>query len=155
MKRNWIWILAVAGAFFVVFLIGLAFFMRIWNGSFGMMRGYVVERGYGMMRGSWGWGMMGFGGRGLGLLALPFVLLLVALGVIALWRRPASKPVASVTAGPSTPTPTATVAQSPVEAVIANPTATCPNCGKPVQDYWVACPHCGEKLPSDEGAKLS
>lgn len=155
MKRTWVWILAIAGAFVVVFLIGLAFFMRAWNGPFGMMRGYGIERGYGMMRGGWGCGMMGFGGHGFGLLALPVVLLLVALGVIVVLRRPASRPAAGVVVSPSTPTPTATVAQGPVNTVVVSPTITCPNCGKPVQDYWVACPNCGEKLPHDEEVKPS
>ena len=158
MKKNWKWILAIVVVFLVVFRIGLAIFMRVGHASFGMMRGYVVERRFGMMRSPWmmqGRGMMGFGGRGFGMLVIPLVLLLVALGVFILLRRHTVKPVVNVAANPSTPTPTATVAQNPVEAVIASPTAACPNCGKPVQGYWVACPNCGEKLPPNGGVEPS
>jgi hypothetical protein len=153
MKRTWVWILGIAGAFMVVFLGALALFMRMGRTGFGMMRGYGIEHGYGMMRGGWmmrGRGMMGFGGHGFGLVCFPIVLLLIALGVIwFLRRRSTTKPVSSTEANSGTVAPTAAVAQTPVEPVTVSPSAKCPNCGKPVQDYWVACPNCGEKLNKD------
>jgi len=150
MKKNWKWILAIVVVFLVVFRIGMAIFMRVGRASFGIVRGGILERGYGMMRSPWmmgSRGMIGFGGHGLGLLFVPLILLLVALGVIwFLSHRTTVKTVAPTAANPGTSVPVSTVAQSPVEAVTTSVTPACPTCSKPVEENWVACPHCGEKL---------
>ena len=79
-----------------------------------------------------------FGGLfGLGLtllrLGVPLlVLALIVLLVFLLLRRPAAAAAAS--SGP---------------AAVVPPSAgmtPCPNCDRPVQTDWVACPHCGHRL---------
>jgi hypothetical protein len=71
------------------------------------------------------YGMMGVGSFGwiglLARLAVPILFfVLVAAVVVLLLRKPSA---------PATPAAT-----------------PCPSCGKPVQQGWVACPHCGTKL---------
>jgi hypothetical protein len=177
MKRNWIWIAAIVAVFVIAFVFGLGFVMRAGHMPFGMARGVIIERGHQIVRGPWmmgGRGMMGFGGRGIGLLALPFILLLVAIGVILYLRRPASKTTVNTSAAATTPAQTqgntqngvgtnpawtspglATNTQNPVAAPPATSVNVCTNCGEPTQEGWVACPHCGEKLTPDEEIKNS
>ncbi len=100
---------------------------------------------YGGMMGPEHWGMMGrglnpghmlggfgvrapfFGLAGLGMLAVPLLLIgLVVLGLAALLRR--NPPAAA----PLPPAPVATV--------------PCAHCGQPLQPGWKACPNCGEKV---------
>jgi uncharacterized membrane protein len=106
-------------------LVGLPFLAR----GLGLYRGY----GNGMM-GNWGYYPMmgGFGMLGglimFLLMGLPVVLIVLAVaGVFGLLRRP------ETTVTPPAPsTPAAS--------------RTCPDCGKPAQADWTACPYCGQKL---------
>lgn len=125
MNNVWRYLL-VGGLVFV-----LAFFVAVplfggW-GPFEMM-GYRGT-GPGMMG---GFPMMGFGVFGwlimLGMWLVPLaVVALLVAGVMALFRATTVTPVGTP------PAPTSE----------AHP---CPNCGKHVQNGWVACPYCGEKL---------
>ena len=60
------------------------------------------------------------------------------LGVVALAREPGESP--GIQAVPPIPPVPATPPPLPVRA------ATCPSCGKPVQDVWLFCPYCEEPL---------
>ncbi len=88
-------------------------------------RGFLLPGRMAYSRGMMPYGMMGVGAVGwlgvLARLAIPvlFVVFVVAL-VVMLTRRPSTPPAAL--------------------------TKPCPKCGQPVEQGWVACPHCGEKL---------
>ncbi len=38
------------------------------------------------------------------------------------------------------------VKTTPMGGVVENPVQPCVKCGKPVQDDWSVCPHCGQKV---------
>ena len=147
MKKVWKWIIGIVlGLVVLAVLVGVAFMLR---GNFHadrtevqVLRGYS-ERGPGMMPyGGFGYhmrgpGMMGygfspFGGLIGGLFSLAF-LALVVLGIIWLVRSLSKPKLVEAPAAMAVATP----------AAIANP---CKNCGKPLQDDWKVCPHCGEKV---------
>ncbi len=124
---------------------------------------------------SWFWPMAGFGGllallylaaaiwvlfwvykdaqsRGMNgalWVILVFFLHIVGLVVYLLVRSgyPVRKPETSPGAPPAPAPPAApTAPQPPPIAPPAPPTAPdCTKCGRPLQNDWVACPHCGEK----------
>ncbi len=180
MKKVWKWVIGIVVALVVVAaLVGGAFLLRNHFGNLvsiarsnqpglqvpgfrdgqrgpgrypGMMPfGRDGWDGYGMhMR---GFGMMGFGRRGMfggligGLVCLGF-LALVVLGIIWLvscLRKPAAgSAVITPTAAPVTPVAevAAPVAEPVVPVAAFHP---CPKCGEPVQDGWKHCPNCGKK----------
>ncbi len=90
--------------------------------------GFEHMRGFGMM----GYGMNPLGGIIGGLFSLVF-LALVVLGIIWLVNRLRK------------PQPVAVPASMPV-AVPAAVMDPCKKCGKPLQDDWNVCPHCGKKV---------
>jgi len=116
MKSKTVWtVLLVLGLAVVLLFAGFCITRYSWAGGFG---------GGGMMRGFGFWNPLGFLGMTLMRLIPLGFLVLVVLGVIALFKglsRPA--PVASPT-----------------------PARTCSNCGKPAQSDWTTCPHCGKPL---------
>jgi hypothetical protein len=120
MKSAWKWIIFGLAIFVLAFCIALPLFG---GGSLLPVRVMTYRR---MMPN----GMMGAGGFGwIGMLArvaipLLFVGLVVAVGVLLL-RKPSTPPAATPPALPA---------------------AVCKKCGKPVEQGWVACPHCGAKL---------
>jgi uncharacterized membrane protein YagU involved in acid resistance len=120
MKSVWKWILIGLAVFLLAFCIALPLFSR------GVMVSERAVYSRGMMPfGGMPHGMMGVGALGwlgmLARLAIPvlFIVLIAAL-VVALVRKSSTPP--------------------------APPAASCSKCGKPVQQGWVACPYCGEKL---------
>jgi hypothetical protein len=102
-----------------IFLLAFCVALPLFSGGF-FLPGRVMQ-----FRGMMPYGMMGAGMFGwiglLARLAIPilFVVLAVAVGVM-LWKKPSTPPTPATT--------------------------PCPSCGKPVQQGWVACPHCGTKL---------
>ena len=149
MKKVWKWIIGIVlGLFILAVLVGVGFMVR---GNFHVNRLEVQdsrgfsERGYGMMPyggfghmrgpGMMGYGMSPFGGFFGGLLSLGF-LALVVLGIIWLVRRLRTpKPVETPAA------PAVMPAETPM--TVLNP---CKKCGRPLQDDWKVCPHCGKKV---------
>jgi hypothetical protein len=152
MKKAWKWVIGIVlGLVVLALLVGAGFMLRnnfhayrgeLPNGrSFtdrgpGMMPygGFEQGRGPGMMgNGGFGHGrgpgMMVFGGFFGGLFSLGF-LALVVLGIIWLVRN-LRKPQTIVAAPAAVP------------AAVVNP---CRKCGKPLQDEWRVCPHCGTKV---------
>jgi hypothetical protein len=154
MKKVWKWIIGiVVGLVVLAVLVGVGFMVR---GHFYASRVQVVNpRGFyqrgpelmpfggnGYMRGP---GMMGYGFNPIGgimggLLFLGF-LALVVLGIIWLVRSLRTPKTVAVAAAMPVETPAVTPAVMP--AVIGN---TCKKCGKPLQDDWKVCPHCGKKV---------
>lgn len=116
MKSVWKWILFGLALFLLAFCVALPLFSR------GLM---LPVRMMSYRSGGMGFGMMGAGGLGLlGLLArvaVPILFLVLVVAVVVMLVRKPSTP----------PAPT---------------TKPCPKCGQPVEQGWVACPHCGEKL---------
>lgn len=123
MRNIWKYLLVGLLVLGLFVLVGLPF----------LARGLGFSRGYGMM-GNWGYYPMmgGFGILG-GLMMLLFMVLPVALivlavaGVFSLLRRPdtnVTPPAPSVPAA----------------------ARTCQACGKPAQADWTTCPYCGQKL---------
>jgi len=142
MKKVWKWIIGIVlGLIVLAVMVGVGFMVR---GNFHVFRGEAFyprgfsERGlemmpyggFGHMRGPgmMGHGWMPFGGFFGGLFSLGF-LALVVLGIIWLVR--------------SLRTPKPKEASAEVPAAIVNP---CKNCGRPLQDDWKNCPHCGKKV---------
>jgi hypothetical protein len=120
MKSAWKWILLGLAVFLLAFCIALPLFG---GGSLLPLRVMSYRR---MMPG----GMMGVGAFGwVGMLArlvIPlFIVGLVVAVAVMLLKKPSAPPS-------STPP--------------ASTTSPCPKCGKPVEQGWVACPHCGAKL---------
>ena len=115
-KFPWLMLVVFLILLIVAFAVALPFFAH----RAGIMRGW----GY-MPWHMGGRGMMGalplMGGAWmiLRLLVLLAVLVLAGVGLVALIRAVARSKAA---------------------------TASCPNCGRPVQTGWVACPNCGQKL---------
>jgi uncharacterized membrane protein len=155
MKKVWKWVIGiVVGLLVLALIVGVGFAMR---SGFHMSRGQVqvgqdeqFNRGPGMMpfggygehmggRGMRGFGMMPFGGLIGGLFGGLFslgVLALAVLGVIWLVNYLRNRRTVNQVTPVSTPAPAA-------PAVDVHP---CPRCGKPVQEDWKNCPHCGKKL---------
>jgi hypothetical protein len=154
MKKVWKWIIGIVLVLVVLaILVGVGFLVRNnfhvyraeslnsrsfyeggpWRMPYG---GFGHMRGPGMM----GFGMMAFGGLFRGLLSLGF-LALVVLGIIWLvksLRKPNAVVVQAVDpVAESVEVPAAT------PAAIVNP---CKRCGRPLQDEWKVCPHCGKKV---------
>jgi hypothetical protein len=146
MNKLWKWIIGILSVLVVVaVLVGVGFMVRSnFHGyranvqaSPGFSQrgpeilpyhGFEYMRGPGMMR----WGMMPFGGFFGGLFSLGF-LVLVVLGIIWLARQVGTqRPVEVPATMPAT-----------IPAAIVNP---CKKCGKPIQDDWIVCPHCGKKV---------
>jgi hypothetical protein len=77
------------------------------------------------------------------------IVFFVVLGVIYLirGRNNGKKPavVAAVSAAPATMEAPAAVESMPVETP-EQAAATCPNCGREVQEDWSHCPYCGQQL---------
>ncbi len=119
------WILALILGLALIAV--LAAFFLFGSRYGGMMRDFGF--GYGMMRPGFGF-IFPFGWIGMlfGML-IPgglFVLLVVGgiwvLTLLAIYNRPVNPPLQNVA------------------------TRNCPNCGKPVQADWKACPYCGTAL---------
>jgi hypothetical protein len=125
MSKTWKWILIGAGVFVVVFVIALFIITRFSGISMMGLGG----RFHPMMRFPMMGGMRFFGGfRMIGFVLIPLVILgLAVAGVVSLVRR---KPAAQQP-----------VVEKPVVEV-----KNCGNCGKPVENGWVACPYCGNPL---------
>ena len=154
MKKVWKWIIGIAlGLILLAVLVGVGLLVR---NNFHVYRAETLnpygfsERGpwmmpyggFGHMRGPgmMGFGMMPFGGLFGGLLSLGF-LALVVLGIIWLVKS-LRKPNAVIV---SAAEPVAQTAEIPAAtpAAIVNP---CKRCGRPLQDEWKVCPHCGKKV---------
>jgi hypothetical protein len=135
MKKVWKWIL---GIFLALLAIGVIVFLVLFcinNFGGAGYRPYMhFERGVSPMMG--GRGMVGFmpfmGLRMIGGL-IPLLLLgLLVYGAYRLGRRGHMFPSHQHPFPPPPPP--------------AAPGKSCPNCGKPLQDDWVSCPYCGEKM---------
>jgi hypothetical protein len=156
MKKVWKWILGIVlGLVVLAVLVGVVFMVR--SNFHGYRAGIETgpgfhQRGPEMMPyggfehlrrpGMPGYRMMLFGGFFRGLFSLGF-LAFVVLGIIWLVRR-LNKP-AAMTATPlaAMAEPVPVVTPEPMQATIVNP---CKKCGKPLQDGWKVCPHCGKKV---------
>ena len=143
MKRVWKWIIGIVLCLVILaVLVGVGFMIR---GNFHVNRAEIQdsrrfsEGGPGMMPyggfgshmrgpGMMGYGMMPFGGLIGGLFTLGF-LALVVLGIIWLVRSLCKPKVVDVPAA--------------MPAAIVN---SCQKCGRPLQDDWKVCPHCGKKV---------
>jgi hypothetical protein len=151
MNCFWKWFLIVLGVLILIGLIATPFAMHSISrlGAYPMMqqeyrqggpsfRGDFDENPY--LRGGFSGmpmrrgGMMPFGG----LMMLPFfgLFCLVSLGVLGFAVYGI---VALVNHSKS-------VKVSPVEVAQGPHTEPCTKCGKPVQDEWTNCPHCGQKV---------
>jgi hypothetical protein len=157
MRKVWKWIIGIVlGLVVIAVLMGVGFTMfglHAYRSEARLAPGFS-QRGFGMMPyggfehmrapGMMGRGWSPLGGFFGGLVGLGF-LVLVVLGIIWLVRsllRPtaaASVPmaVASTPAAVSEPTP------ETMPGAVVNP---CKRCGKPLQDDWKVCPHCGKKV---------
>ncbi|MBM3179593.1 MAG: zinc ribbon domain-containing protein [Chloroflexi bacterium] len=80
--------------------------------------------GYGMMNGGMMGGFSPFGGLWMGLGMLLIWIVPLGLLFLVIWGA------VSLAIKPNLPAPT----------------RSCPNCGKPVQNDWKNCPHCGTAL---------
>ena len=131
MKNIWKWILMVVALFLVSFCIALPVLSLLGINPALPMR-FMAGSGFGSRMAMPGYGMMGGGFFGSGLLAivgialrcvLPLLLVggIIAVFVLLLRRHPAATPA------PST-------------------AKVCSACKKPVEAEWVACPYCGQKL---------
>ena len=146
MKKVWKWIIGIVlGLVVLAVLMGVGFMRR---SNFHAYRfqpldsGGFFERGPGRMSyggfehmrapGLMGPCMLPFGGFFGGMLWLGF-LALVVLGIIWLVR---SLRIPKPVDGPA-------VIPAAMPAAIDNP---CKKCGKPLQDEWKVCPHCGRKV---------
>jgi TRAP-type C4-dicarboxylate transport system permease small subunit len=155
MSKTWKWIIGILiGLLVLAVIIAIPFGMHQLAGNYalqypanGFERGFDRGFGPGMMgRGAdnfyWHHSMMyqnpgfvgpmmygsGFFFLGIFRLLIPLAVVGLAIyGVVALFRR--------------NPTPAAAAEVAPVV-----PTRTCSSCGKPAQDDWKNCPHCGNAL---------
>lgn len=119
MKSKTGWILALVLGLVVLFLLPSLLMGRFWAGGYGGMMG-----GPGMMS---GWSFMNpFGFLGMALMwVIPVgILVLLVMGVVALFNG-LSKPKNSVSPAPD---------------------RKCSSCGKAVQSDWITCPYCGKLL---------
>jgi hypothetical protein len=120
MKSAWKWIVFGLVIFVLAFCIALPLL-----GGGSLLPARVMSYRGGMAHGMMGVGALG----GIGMLArlvIPLLFVgLVAAVVVLLLRKPSTPPVST----PPAPT-----------------TVACRKCGKPVEQGWVACPHCGAKL---------
>jgi hypothetical protein len=153
MKKVWKWIIGIIlGLVIIAVLVGVAFMVKshfygYCAESFGPRNfsnrgpdyfergpGMMPYGGYGHMRGTgmMGYGFSPFGGIFGGLISLGF-LALVVLGVIWLVNRLRTPQRVEV--------PAVIPAAVPVEIV-----KPCKQCGRPLQDEWKVCPHCGKKV---------
>jgi hypothetical protein len=116
MKPVWKWVLGILAVLLVVALL-----FGIGYLGFGHRAGIV--RG-----GDGGFPMMG--GRGFS----PFGGLFMGLGMLLMLTIPVGLLFVTI--------------YGAVRLAIhhSHPAQACANCGKPVQDEWKACPHCGKKL---------
>ena len=154
MKKVWKWIIGIVLVLVVLaILVGVGFLVRnnfhVYRAESLTSRGFsergpwmMPYGGFGHMRGP---GMMGFGrmpfvGLFGGLLSLGF-LALVVLGIIWLVRSLRTPKAVVVSAVEPAAEPTEISAATP--AAIVNP---CKRCGRPLQDEWKVCPHCGKKV---------
>jgi len=149
MNRFWKWALIFLGVFVLTCLISIPLFLMASSGWAPMMG----QRAFGhpMMYG--GYGFPGF--RLIMFLVrclIPLGLLtLLVAGIIALvtyLRKPKTQPAAAVAA--STPQ-TENIVEEPVHEELSSeqqPEAgkTCTHCGSPLQENWINCPFCGEKI---------
>ena len=124
MKDWWRYLLAGGLIFVIVFFFALPFVGGVGGWPYG-----IRGMGPGMMG---GFPIMGFGVFGwlimLGMWLVPLaVIVLLVAGVMALFRSTAVTPAG----------------RPPEPASEVHP---CPNCGRQVQNGWVACPYCGQKL---------
>jgi hypothetical protein len=146
----------VLGLVVIAVLVGVGFMVfgfHAYRSEARLMPGFS-QRGYGIMPyggfehmrapGMMGRGWSPLGGFFGGLICLGFLVLLV-LGIIWLvrsLRRPTT--VASVpTAVASMPAPVSQSTPEVMPEAVVNP---CKRCGKPLQDDWKVCPHCGKKV---------
>jgi uncharacterized membrane protein len=157
MSKTWKWIIGILiGLLLLAVIVAIPFGMHQFASGYGYAaqfpergfeRGFDRDLGPGMMgRGAgnyyWHHGMMGgrqgyinpmmngFGFFPFGILMwiVPLAVLGLAIyGMVALFSRKPSPAVA-------------------VETAPAAPTRTCSSCGKPAQDEWKNCPHCGSTL---------
>jgi len=153
MKKVWKWVIGIAlGLIILAILVGVGFLVRsnfhVYRAETLISRGFHEDYGWRLPYGGFGhmrapgmmrFGMRPFGGLFGGLISLGF-LALVVLGIIWLVRNlrqqkgvvPAVVPVVE---------PAEIAAATP--AAIVNP---CKRCGRPLQDEWKVCPHCGKKV---------
>ena len=120
MRTAWKWTLGGLAVALITFIVATSLF-----GGFGRM-GYGCG-GFGMMNPQFGgmfggWGMFG-GFMMLGMFLIPLsVLALLVLGGIVLVRSLSTSRTGVTTR------------------------ATCPGCGRPVQNEWTTCPYCGKPV---------
>jgi hypothetical protein len=119
MKNIWKWILLGAIFFLLAFCVALP----LLGGLGGMPRGFLGGGLIHRMPMMGGFGLAGV----LGLAIRCILPILIVAGLIVL--------VVMLVRKPSSGAP-----------LVTPPTKPCPACGKPVQEDWVACPACGEKL---------
>lgn len=120
-RTNWAQVAVFALVVLLVFLIGASLL------SLGGSWGPGGMMGPGMM-GGWGFGLFGWLFMLLWLLFPLGLLVLLALGIVWLFRQ-MSGPSGQGGSPPQTPAGQA-----------------CPNCGRPVQADWRHCPYCGQEL---------
>ncbi len=119
MKSKTGWILAIVLSLVALFFLPSLFMGRFWTGGYGgMMSGPGMMGGFGYLN------PLGFLGMALMWLVPVGVLVLLVVGVAALFNgltRPGypSQPVSD---------------------------RKCPNCGKSAQADWTTCPYCGKSL---------
>lgn len=128
MKANLGWILLGVLILVLLLVVPGIFFFGHWGGGYGMMGpGGMMGRGF--------WTFPLGGVMMLSAVLIPLgVLILVVVGVVWLVNNLSRSGRAPADRVP------------PVEQVPPAPGRNCPNCGKPVQDDWKACPYCGTSL---------
>lgn len=151
MNGFWKWFLVVVGVIVLIGLIATPFLMHSVSrfGAYPMMQQqYFLDNpsfrgdfdGNPYQRGGY-YGMpmhRGFITPFGGIMMIPFfglfclvslgILGLAVYGIVALLNRSGS------------------VKTTPIGDVVENPVQPCVKCGKPVQDDWSVCPHCGQKV---------
>jgi hypothetical protein len=135
-------VVAAIGAIFTFFLFGIGAII----GIFGIIWGVIIIVGANNLRAhpeqhvTWGviilvFSLISWFG-GLGGFLIGFLLGLIG-GILALMWQPPQKMATPTYVPPSQPSSTTSTAQA---------NRYCPNCGAPVQQNAIFCPHCGNQL---------